>query len=402
MNHYAVPPGMGGGTRHVDLARRWAMRGHDVTILASSFQHFAQQGSKRVPGVTHLAAHARLRSLWTPGYSGNGPARVLDMVAFGLRVGCYGPTVSRPDVVLGSSPHPVAAVAARILARIWRRPFVFEIRDLWPQTLVDLGGLPPDGRATRSLYSLEASLIKGAEATVAVPPDAASYFAERRLRPRRLVHIPNGSDDGTDRSATSDVGRRTIEAVTSLQRRGVTVLVYAGSQGAANGVDVLVRAAAAANQNGVHLFLLGDGPERAAAARLAGALGASNVTFTGQLPKQDALAVLAQCDGAVFHLHEAPVFRYGLSPNKLVDYLASGKPVIYAGPTVPNPATGAGCAVPARAGDAASIARAMTELARMSPEERDRRGQVGRRFAEDRHSLDSIAEQMLSILEVVR
>jgi glycosyltransferase involved in cell wall biosynthesis len=398
VNHYAVPPRAGGGTRHADLARRWAQHGHAVRIIGSSFSHVTQGSGARLPSRTQLAPGVELRSLWTPGYAGNGPRRAADMAWFGVAAAATGLTAERPDVVLGSSPHPLAAAAALTAAARHRVPFVLEIRDLWPQTLVDLGGLAAHGAVTRTLYRLEAALVGRAAATVVVPPAAGTYLGERGMEVRRLVHIPNGVDPAGDAAATTGAGTRLVAEIGRLRAAGRTVLVYAGSDGMANGVDVLVRAAAAAGPV-VHLVVVGDGPHRGRTEAAAAGTGAVNVTLGGQLPKADARAVVGAADAAVFHLHDAPVFRYGLSPNKLFDYLSSGRPVLYAGPAVPNPATAAGTPVVAPPGDVGAIAEAMLQLARMPATERARRGQAGREFVAAEHSLDVLAQRYLSLFE---
>lgn len=397
VNQYAVPPDTGGGTRHVDLARRWAASGHDVEIVASSFHHFAQPRRVRTPPETRFGDSAVITSLWSPGYVGNGARRAADMAWFGVAATVHGARGPRPDVVIGSSPHPLAAWAAQLTAARHRVPFVYEVRDLWPQTLVDLGGLSADGYAASWLYRLERHLVEAAAATVVVPPAAGEYFAERGVRPRRLVHVPNGADPMGSRGPTTAAGRAAVELVESLQRRGRTVFVYAGSQGPVNGVDVLVWAAARAGSP-VALVIVGDGPAREATEQAGRDTGAPDLHLLGQLPKPDALAVVAAGDASVFHLLDAPVFRFGLSPNKLFDYLFSGRCLLYAGPEVANPTSGAEAVVRAVPGDVGSIAAGMLTIASMAGAERERRGRAGRDSVLAAYSSDVLAARYLGLL----
>jgi glycosyltransferase involved in cell wall biosynthesis len=273
-------------------------------------------------------------------------------------------------------------------------PFVFEVRDLWPRTLVDLGGLPADALVTRWLYRLEGMLVRKSEATVGIPPAMSDYLTERSLRPRRYMHIPNGSQAYVQPAPDQGLLDRY-----RLERGGY--FAYAGTLGKANGVQFLVDAVATVPGAPV-LLIMGDGPERTALEERAQSVAPGRVVFTGQLAKADALSLLSQAMSTVFHLVDAPVFAYGLSPNKLIDYLAIGRPIVYAGPRVANPATASGSVIEATSGDAASVARAFEQIAAMSEEERLRRGQLGSEYAAAHHSMDALSGRYLSLFEEIR
>jgi glycosyltransferase involved in cell wall biosynthesis len=394
VNHYAVPANSGGGTRHTDLAVDWARAGHEVTILASNFNHFDGARAERLPANTLVARGVRLRSLWTPGYVGNGIRRMVDMAYFAVTAGLTTLRSPRPDVILGSSPHPFAAAAAFLVARIRRIPFVFEVRDLWPRTLVDLGGLRANSVVTRLLYRLESMLVRRSDATVGIPPAMAVYLLERSLRPRRYVHIPNGANDFVQ--PATDHGLLSRYAL-----RGGTYFAYAGSLGKANGVQFLVDAIGLIPSSHV-LLIMGDGPERAALEERAKSVAPGRVIFTGQLAKNDALMLLSQAKATVFHLVDAPVFRYGLSPNKLIDYLSIGRPIVYAGPRVANPASASGAVVEAVSGNAVSVADAFSQVAAMTEAECLLRGEQGRQYSAAHHRMDVLSARYLSLFEEIR
>ncbi|GAB2614400.1 glycosyltransferase family 4 protein [Pseudactinotalea suaedae] len=396
VNQYVVPPEAGGGTRHLDLASRWAAAGHHVVVLSGSFNHFAGgPGSERI--TERRIAGVWLRPLWTPGYSGNGVARAVDMAAFAAQVWRERRLIAASDVVLASTPHPGGVLAALWATRRSPAKVAVEIRDLWPQTLVDLGGIDGEGVAARLLYRLERHVVSTAELTVGVPPRTHDYFAERGLAPRRYLHIPNGIGVGkvTGRATSHEV----IDRIDAMVATGTDVFLYAGSLGSANALDAVVEAAARRRAAGSHLMVLGDGPQRAALVALAGRVGADNVTFTGQLPKDVARTAMSRATANVFHLLDAPVFRYGLSPNKLVEYLAAGVPLIYAGPAVENPATSSGAVVEARPGDASSIASAMQRVSAMSRKHRAETAARTQTYATNHHDLDRLAHQLLQALE---
>lgn len=393
VNHYAVPGGAGGGTRHVDLARHWAQDGHSTVIVASSFNHFAP--GRRLAPVTPIADGAELRARWTPGYAGNGIGRVVDMLWFAAGVSATRKrSLDRPDVVIGSTPHPLAAYGALRLARRLRVPFVLEIRDLWPQTLIDLGGLSAASPIARALFRLEASLLRSAALVVYVPPAADNYFRERGLRLQAAVHVPNAT---TTQAPDPDLRHPVLDVIDEQHREGRVVFSYTGALGHANDLPALIAAAHLAADKKAFLLICGDGPERPGLESLLQG-GPGNVQLVGQVPKPVAFAVQRASDANVFHLRPAAVFRYGLSPNKLADYLMSGRPLLYAGPEVDNPAGRAGSGVVAAPSDPSSIAAAMVSIISMSAEERSSRGARGRAFAEVHHTTERTSRDYIDAL----
>ena len=341
-----------------------------------------------------------MRPLWTPGYEGNGPARALDMAAFGAQVWRERQIIARSDVVLASTPHPIGALAALRAARLSSVKVALEIRDLWPQTLVDLGGLSADGAAARLLYKVERHLVSTADLTVGVPPRTDGYLRERGVTPRRYLHVPNGISTNLD--TVSAVRHEVLDQIEALIGAGLDVFLYAGSLGMANGLGAVIEAAARRRRERSHLVILGDGPQRSALTALAARTGADNITFGGHVPKSVARAAMSRATANVFHLLDAPVFRYGISPNKLVEYLGAGAPLIYAGPAVDNPASSSGAVVEATPGDPTAIASAMKEVSDMEPLHRAEVARRAHAYVIAHHDLDQLADRLLNELMLLR
>lgn len=365
VNHYAVPPFLPGGTRHYSLAQEWDSFGDEVQVFCSAFNHFDQSSNGQTPGVTPIGRRSKLVAFEGSRYRGNGPRRGIGMLSFAARVALAHRIIGSADIIVGSSPHPFAALAALFVARRHRRAFVFEIRDLWPRTLVDMGGLRSSSLAARVLYLIERLLIEASDGVVYLPPQADLYFAERRLKVSRSHHAPNSSMSLPE--STTDMTELPAP-VLEARRAGAMVFGYAGSLGQANGLESVVKAFLQQDGSSAVLLIIGDGPERA---NLEGLVPGSDgrVFFTGRMTRDQALSLLGHVDVAVFHLLDAPVFKYGLSPNKLIDYLRMGMPILYAGPDVVHPASGSGAYVVAEPGDAASIGRAIREFTTMSAEQ---------------------------------
>lgn len=198
VNHYAQTPGGVGGTRHYQLAKALRRQGWNACILAASteyntgFQRLAQGERVRLDVIDEIPF------LWlrAPVYRGNGLSRIVNMFAFALHLLGRDPSqlLKRPDVIIGSSVHPFAVWSAEVLARRFKVPFVFEVRDLWPQTLIDFGLIKQRGLAARLLRALEAYLYRRASVIISLLPFAYRYIQNFGVSPRRIVWIPNGVD----------------------------------------------------------------------------------------------------------------------------------------------------------------------------------------------------------------
>jgi glycosyltransferase involved in cell wall biosynthesis len=408
LNHYALPPDRPGGTRHYEFGRLLAGRGHDVTIFASSFNHFSQ-AEERLPAGERLRVQLvdGVRFVWirTTPYQRNDHRRMLNMASYAAGVLGAQHRFPRPDVVIGSCVHPLAVAAACVIGAVRRAPFVFEVRDLWPQTLIDMGALAGRGTAARALRAAERFLYHRARLVISLLPGAAEYITASGVPEEKIIYIPNGIAQLTPAPpgpATSALADR----IRGLRAGGSLVAGYVGSHGAANGVDVLVRAAAVLRDRGVRdiaLVLVGDGPDKQRCERLAGGLGLrdDNVLFAPPVPKREVPALLEALDVTLFPLRDVPVFRYGLSSNKLFDYLASGRPVVCATAPGDNPvrASGGGICVPPEVPEA--VADALGELAEAGPEARRAIGEQGRAWVYRHHDMTMLGERFLGALESV-
>lgn len=409
VNHYAFAPDRAAGTRHYDLARRLAALGHPVTIFAASFSHLTGR-DERISGtrLTRSEWFGPVRFVWlrTVRYRGNTWRRQLNMLSFlavFLVVQIRG---GRPDVIIGSTVHPFAALGAWIVARARGARFVFEIRDLWPQTLVDLGAIRVGSPGERLLRGLEAFLVRRASVVVALLPGMRDYLAERGLPAEHVVYIPNGVDLDAFDAAVPDtepppegVARAAAEIVRFRERRRF-VLGYIGSFGRVNRVDVVLKAALLAEERSpgrIGLVLVGDGPARSALVEQAGASPA--VAVCESIPKRSVPGILRAFDGAVVHATATPVYRYGISFNKIFEYMAAARPVVFACESAYDPVVAAGAGLTTAPDDPSVLADAFLALAAMPPGLRDAMGVGGREYVARTHSIDRLGDHLASVVE---
>jgi lipopolysaccharide/colanic/teichoic acid biosynthesis glycosyltransferase len=290
--------------------------------------------------------------------------------------------LERPDVVLGSSVHLHAADAGRRLARRYRVPFVLEIRDVWPETLADVGGMSRLHPVYRYLRRMEKRLYRAADRVITLLPGMERYLDDHGVPPVFVRHIPNGVDPAMFPEPAPAAG----EPFT---------LTFFGAHGRANGLDTLVRAAELLKDDGVRFLLVGDGPEKPALQETAG----ENVEFRDPVPKEDLRSVVAESHAFVFHLREMEVLRrYGVSANKLFEYLLSGRPTVFACVSLNNPVeeAGAGPCIPPRNPEA--LAEAARKLKGMPQEERDAMGRNGRAWVLEHRDIGKLAAKLETCL----
>jgi glycosyltransferase involved in cell wall biosynthesis len=401
LNHYAVSPDMPGGTRHYELGRQLAMLGHDVTILASSFHH-GQRRETRLHGSAPWQVEEinGVRFVWlrTFPYKGNDWRRALNMVTYMARsywIGRKLPRVSRsvpkPDVIIGSSVHLLAVVSALLLARHLHSSFVMEVRDLWPQTLVDMGRLSEHSLTTHLLRRLERWLYRHAQRIIVLLPKAGNYITALDIEQEKVQWIPNGVD------LANFASRRR-----NLSTDGRFAVMYVGAHGTANNLDSLLDAAYQVEQRNysqIRFILVGDGPEKESLQQRCKEMALENVDFHEPVAKQNIPDLLAQADALAFVLKDIGVFRYGISSNKLFDYLASGKPVLFACHAVNNVVDEARSGLSVPPGDPTALADAIIELYLMSPEKRAEMGRNGRIYVERNHDYAVLAQRLASLLQ---
>ncbi len=405
LNHYASPPDRPAGTRHYDLGRVLAKQGHEVTIFASSFSHVTYREERLQPNErSRIDCVDGVRFLWirTTSYTGNDGRRALNMLSYAIGAVRTQGRMPRPDVVVGSSVHPAAAAAACLIGTVRRVPFVFEVRDLWPQTLIDMGALKKNGIITRMLREMERFLYCRARTIISLPPRAMDYITELGIPREKVVHVPNGiADYDTDFRELTKSAANLIAKIEELRQAGYLVAGYVGSYVRANGIDTLVQAARSLHDRGViniAFVIVGDGLQKEKLQQLVNRYELCNVLLWPALPKQNVSAVLNALDVTLFSPQNIPVFGYGVSSNKLFDYLASGRPVVSscAVKDTPVSASGGGICVPPESPEA--VADALIALSSMDETERRVMGERGRQWVYQHHGVTALAGRFLDAL----
>jgi glycosyltransferase involved in cell wall biosynthesis len=384
LNHFAQPLSAPGGTRHVELFSR--IPGWSARVITSN-RNMLTGKLVETDGV--------LETVWTSRYRGNGIGRIVNWSTYALTAFSRGVRVRRVDIVYGSSPHLLAALAAWGIAFVRRKPFVLEIRDVWPKVLSDMRTLAADSLLYRALEHLETFLYRRASRIVVLAEGVRTHIQQRGVPTERIVYIPNGADP-TDMTSNRD--RNDLRREYGFD--GV-VAVYAGAHGPANGLDLLLDAAAAAATEAPQLrvVLVGDGAEKDRLVRRAATEGIPNVRFLDPIPKSRMADLLSAADIGVHCLADVDLFRTGVSPNKLFDYMAAGRAVI-----TNTPGLCSDYVLAARGGLAVEpigLAAGLVQLAALDPAERELLGAHARAYIAATQSRTTMAARLTDLLNEV-
>ncbi|MFC0132406.1 glycosyltransferase WbuB [Massilia eurypsychrophila] len=400
INHYAGSLRHGMEYRPYYLAREWHRLGHQVRIVASARSHVRAE-SPRLGGLSRLDETIDgIEYTWfdTPAYSGNGATRALNMASFVLRLYREGASLARdfkPDVVIASSTYPLDIWPAHRIARLAGARLLFEVHDLWPLSPMELGGHSKWHPFIMLLQAAENYACRHSDAVVSILPKVRDHLEAHGMAPDKLHLVPNGTDPAEWLREALPLAGPAAETLAALRRRGQFVVGFAGSHGVANALDTYLDAAAMMRHEPVAFVLAGGGPEKARLQQRARDEELHNVVFINPVPKNHVPALLQFFDLAYIGLQRQPLFRFGVAPNKLIDYMMAARPVLYAIESGNDLVTESGCGVAVRAEDAAAVAKGVRAMLAMDAEQRKTMGQRGKKFVLENLTYPVLGERFL-------
>lgn len=392
VNQFAVTPDMPGGTRHYDLGRLMLPHGIQTEIIASdlnlgSRSYWRRKGATQTQPIIEQKNGVKFHWLYAESYEKNDWRRAFSMWTYGLRVEKYLDKVVKPDLVIGSSPHLFQARAACAWARRNHVPFFLEVRDLWPETLIDMTGRV--GLGARLLKTIANDLYGKALKIVTLAKGTGEKLAGYGINPEKIIYIPNGIDPESF-PVFSEQEKKAIRVGLGLPDSGF-LAVYAGAHGRANGLETVLEVARLVQDEKIRFVLIGDGPEKQKLVSLAQEMNLKNVDFISPMAKEEVYRALGAMDLGLLTLIDAGVFRYAISPNKLFDYWGAQLPVIASVPgEIGDLVIEAKAGAVADSGDSRRIA-ALVDEACNTREKWKCMGKNGRSFVENRFNRETLA-----------
>jgi glycosyltransferase involved in cell wall biosynthesis len=404
INHYAGSPHHGMEFRPFYFARQWVRDGHEVEILAASFSHLRAKNPASV-WLRRSEVLEGIRYKWfrTPAYNGNGVGRVVNMLTFLAWLVVLIPRMAwrRPDVVIASSTYPLDMVPAWVAARLCGARLVFEVHDLWPLSPKELGQLSDRHPFILLMQWGENFAYRHCDLCVSLLPKAFEHMRAHGLNAERYLYIPNGIDPEEWQTEVGVLDRSHREALVALRARHPFVLGYVGSHGLANALDTLLEAVSECRDERLGVVMIGGGPERARLQGKAASLGLEDrMVFLPPLPKRQVPSALAHMDALYIGWARSSLYRFGISPNKLFDYMMAGKPILHAIEAGNDPVREAGCGISVGPENVSFLVEGLEQLMGVSPEERAGMGGRGREFVLRHHRLDTLARTMMDAMSV--
>jgi glycosyltransferase involved in cell wall biosynthesis len=397
--HYFVPEPAAPAARVHEFARAWARAGHTVEVVTTFPNHPLGRIPRAYRGKARVTEHLdgiRVLRCWLYAVPNRGVGRRgLDHLSFMLTSLLFGlPRLTRTDVVIASSPTLFSALSAWVMSRIKHVPFVLEVRDLWPEAIVDLGLMRRGSLTVKLLQRLATFLYARAARVVVVTESFADRLAQQGVPRAKLAVIPNGADTGFFAPRGTDAGA----ARQACGLDGQFVVAYVGSHGLSHGLDVVLDAAAV--QPEVTYLLVGDGADRDRLVSERDRRHLANVIMRPSVPRDAVPALYSAADACLVPLRDVPIFETFV-PSKLFEVLAAGRPVIGA---VRGEArnilarSGGALLVDPQRGDQLADA---VDCLRRDPALAEQLARCGRAFAQQYYDRDRLAIRYLDLLREV-
>lgn len=401
INHYAGSPYLGMEYRPFYMAKEWTKLGHNVTIVAASFSHLrSKQPNVRSSIVEDNIDGIRYVWLKTPKYSGNSIGRVRNMLSFICKLYRYLPKIAvnmHPDVIIASSTYPLDIFPAHRVSKRFNAKLIFEVHDLWPLSPMELGRMSASHPFIRVMQLGEDYACKHADKIVSILPFANRHLETRGMFPEKFVYIPNGvnlEDWQTDDNKLPEEHQKFLQ-----EHQGTFLVGYTGSHGLANDLHHLINAAVMLKEMNIHVVLVGQGPEKNNLMHQASEIGAHNVFFLPPIPKCTIPLWLDKMDCLFIGLKKCTLFKFGISPNKLIDYMMSGVPIVSAVEAGNDPVSEAGCGISVKAENPQAIAEGILKIYNMTSKQRHEMGERGKQYVLRNHTYPILAAKFLQAMK---
>jgi glycosyltransferase involved in cell wall biosynthesis len=398
INQYASTPGTGMGGRHYYLAKELAKQGNTVFLIAAGYTHLLRTPPVLDNNYMIEPVTDGFNFVWV-GMSKYSDAhdkkRILNWFIFAWKLLKLPQIIeNKPDAILYSSPSLVAFLGAQRLAKKLKSKLAFEVRDIWPLTLTELGGYSPKHPFIRFMQWVEDKAYHDSDVIFSNLPNAVEHMVTRGMAREKFQLIPNGFD-------LSELKNPEPLAVTTQLAlpKGKFIIGYTGTLGVANALDSFIEAARLLKDEvEIAFVLVGGGKEKSTLVEQAE--GLNNVYFVDPIPKQQIQSMLAEFDVCYIGWKREPIYRFGIAPNKVPEYMLAGKPIIhaYSGAYDSVEMAKAGLSVPAE--DPQAVADAIVKLKGMLYQDCQQMGQNGRDYALEHHDYSKLSLKLAEVLSL--
>lgn len=404
-HHYAGSPSQGMSYRPYYLTKYFRESGLDAYVVSASYHHLQQSSQSQSKAVV-LCEHDGVPfiSLKTVKYKENGLGRLINMWHYALQLYLHHKQImaitGTPNVIIVSSAHPFHYPILERIARKCKAKLIFEVRDLWPLSLIELLNMSESNPFILWLARIERRAYANADVVVSLLENSLSYMQSKGLQPCKYHHIPNGTD-----LDTTDISRELPQDITKqiniLKRDGTFLLGYAGTIGKPNAMSYLITAMMqiADTHPHIHCLIVGEGPLKTTLLAEVLRLNLKNVTFFSAIPKYTIPLFLSHMDALYLGWNDLELYQYGVSPNKLFDYMMAERPIIESGGLHPSLIKKFNCGLTCNAANSLSIANAIINANSLSPTTRREMGERGRQAVIAHYDYKILAARYMQLMD---
>lgn len=397
INHYAGNPNLGMEFRPYYLAREWVRTGNKVMIIGGSYSHLRKQQPtvlrENIDGIEYV---------WIPvhTYNGNGLGRIRSMFDFVRKLwsnyrsylGAF-----KPDVVIASSTYPIDIYPANRIAKNFKAKLVYEVHDLWPLSPMELGGYSKYHPFIMVMQAAEDYCYRHADRVVSLLPNALDHMKERGMKEEKFVYIPNGyleEEWENPIPAPSNIA----DLVSKLRKEGKFIIMYAGGHAISNALDFFLDAMKMVTENNIVALMIGKGQEKERLRNRAVDERIDNVLFLDPVKKDEIPETLALADALYIGWKKNPLYRFGICPNKLFDYMMAAKPILHSVYAPNDWVKDSNCGISIEAENSQSLAHAIKKISMLSKEKRTQMGIRGLEYCQRMFNYRNLANDFLANL----
>ena len=399
INHYAGSPDMGMEFRPYYLSEEWVKQGHHVTIIAGDYSHLR----KHNPSVKHDFQSEMIKGIeyvWikTGMYEGNGIKRALSMGKFVRKLIINSKKIAdkwRPDIIIASSTYPLDTYAAQCIRHYSNAKYVHEVHDMWPITLIELGGMSKYHPFVLLMQLAENSFCKHSDYVVSLLCASKNYFVSHGMDPLKFRCVMNGI---VEQEWENPLPLNPLhgEVIDAYHNEGKHVICFFGSITKSYAIEYLLRAINEMDSSSIAVVIVGEGNQKK---ELMSQYQNENISFLPKIDKLMIPSLLEKVDSIYVGALKNDMFRFGVCMNKIFDSMMAGKPLLYAVDAPNNFALDYNCGISVEAENDEEIKRGLLKLLDLSHEEMKQMGNNGKKAIVECFTYDKLAKHFIDCIE---
>ncbi len=394
INQFAGTSESGWGERHYYFSNYWKQWGYDIKIISGSYNHlFNNQPKISKATFTSEKIDENITFCWVkiPKYDPESVFKLWSMIIFAIKLLFLAVRFERkPDIILVSSMPIFSVLPAFILSKRFGSKFLFEVRDLWPQTPIHLKGYKKWHPIIFTMSLLEKLGFRKAEYIISLLPNSHDYINSISGNPSKWVYIPNGIDEQT-------IGKKSISNLLKLRiPKDKFVIGYTGTIGLANAMDYFIFASIELKDNeNFHFVIVGDGYLKQKYMDLT--KNNKNIDFIPKIQKAEVQDMLKLFDICYVGRFNSPLYKHGVSYNKYFDYMLAKKPILESSNMIKDPVELSDCGIIVEPENVEAIIHGINKLYKMKPEKRHEMGEKGYQYVKKYHDIEFLSKKYMSL-----